>query len=134
MLSWLAHCVSPFCLGHPGRLSLRACHSSFLWFQLAEDRIVLGDVFWQLGLSLFILGRFFLLGMGLGPCMKWAGAAEFFDPTLSIMKILYIFFYKIYMRNNWFEIWYSCSNLVVFATIEPNNKRKKKLEEIEKIN
>ena len=30
------------------------------------------------------------------------------------------------MRNNWLEIWYSCSNLVVFATIETkSNKRKK---------
>ena len=63
-------------------LSLKACRFSFLRFWLAEDRIVLGDVSWQLGLSLFIFGRFFLLGMGLGPCMKWAGAAEFFDPTI----------------------------------------------------
>ena len=57
--------------------------SSFLRFRLAEDRIVLSDVSWQLGLPLFILGRFFLLGMGLGPCMKWVEAAEFFDPTIA---------------------------------------------------
>ena len=63
-------------------LSLKACRFSFLRFWLAEDRIVLDDVSWQLGLSLFILGHFFLLGMGLEPCMKWVGAVEFFDPTI----------------------------------------------------
>ena len=83
MLPWLAHCVSPFCLGCLGRLSLRACHSSFSWFRLAEDRIVVGNASWQLGLSLLILGFFFLLGVGLGLCMKWAGAAEFFGPTIA---------------------------------------------------
>ena len=32
------------------------------------------------------------------------------------------------MKNNWFVIWYSCSCLVAFATIETkSNKRKKKL-------
>ena len=31
------------------------------------------------------------------------------------------------MRNNWFEIWYSCSNLVVFATVGTmSNKKGKK--------
>ena len=84
MLPWLAHCASHFCLGRPRRLSLRACRFSFLRFQFVKDRIVLGDVSWQLGLSLFILRRFFLLSMGLGPCMKWVGAAEFFDPTVII--------------------------------------------------
>ena len=48
---------------------------------MTKDRIVLGDVSWQFGLSLFVLGRFFLLGIGLGLCMKWAGVAEFFAPT-----------------------------------------------------
>ena len=52
ILPWLAHCVSPFCLGCPKRLSSKACRPSFLWFRLAEDRIVLGVVSWQLGLSL----------------------------------------------------------------------------------
>ena len=83
MLSWLAYRVSPFFLGCPGRLSLKACRSSFLWSRLAEDRIVLGDVSWKFGLSLFILGRFFLLGMGLELYMKWAEAVEFFDPTIK---------------------------------------------------
>ena len=39
-------------------------------------------------------------------------------------------FSKIYMRNNWFKIWYSYSNLVAFAIIETksqkNEKKKKK--------
>ena len=60
-----------------------ACCSSFLWSRLAEDRIVLSDVSWQFGLSLFILGRFSLLGMGLGLYIKWVGVAEFFDPTIT---------------------------------------------------
>ena len=83
MLPWLAHCVSPFCLGCLGRLSLRACRSSFSRFLLAKDRIVLGDASWQLGLSLLILGCFFLPDVGLGLCMKWVRTAEFFSPTID---------------------------------------------------
>ena len=83
MLPWLAHCVSSFYLGRLGRLSLRACRSSFSQFQLAEDRIVIGNASWQLGLSLLILGCFFLLYVGIGLCMKWAEAAEFFGPTIA---------------------------------------------------
>ena len=82
MLPWLAHCVSHFCLECLERLSLRACRSSFSRFRLAEDRIVLGDALWQLGLSLLILECFFLLGVGLGLRMKWAETTEFFDPTI----------------------------------------------------
>ena len=83
---WLAYCVSPFCLGRLGRLSLRACRFSFLQFQLAEDRIVLGDIFWQLGPSLFVLRHFFLLGVGLRLDMKWAEIAKFFGPIVSISE------------------------------------------------
>ena len=72
-----------FFLGCPKRLPLMACRSSFLWSRLAEDKIVLGNVSWQFGLSLFILGRFFLLGMGLRFCIKWVGVAEFFDPIIA---------------------------------------------------
>ena len=50
---------------------------------MAEDRIVFGDVSWKFGLSLFIIGHFFLLGMGLRLCIKWAGVAEFFDPIIA---------------------------------------------------
>ena len=79
-----------FFLGCPRRLPLMACRSSFLWSRLAKGRIVLGDVSWQFGLSLFIIGRFFLLGMGLGLYIKWVGVAEFFDPTgIICIDILY---------------------------------------------
>ena len=83
MLPWLAHYVSPFFLGCPGRLSLKICCPSFLWSQLAEDRIVLGNVSWQFGPSSFVFRHFFLLGVGLGLDMKWAGFAKFFGPTIA---------------------------------------------------
>ena len=60
-----------------------ACRSSFLWSWLAEDRIVLDDVSWEFGPSLFVLGHFFFLGMGLGLSIKWVGVAEFFDPIIA---------------------------------------------------
>ena len=50
---------------------------------IVEDRIVLGNVPWQFGPSLSVLGHIFLLGMGLGPNMKWAGVAKFFGPTIA---------------------------------------------------
>ena len=55
--------------------------SSLLGFGLAEDTIVLGDVSGPFGPSLFVLGHFFLLGVGLGLSMRWAGVVKFFDPT-----------------------------------------------------
>ena len=63
-----------------------ADHSSLLGSGLVEDRIVLSDVFGPLGLSLFVLGHYFLLGVGLGFSMRWAGVVRFFDPTISILK------------------------------------------------
>ena len=60
-----------------------ACRSSFLWSRLVEDRIVLGDVCCQFGLSLFVLEHFFFLGMGLKLNIKWARVAKFFDPTIA---------------------------------------------------
>ena len=60
-----------------------ACHSSLLGSGLAENRIVLGNVSRQFGLSSFVLGHFFLLGVGLGLSVKWAGVAKFFDPTIA---------------------------------------------------
>ena len=83
MLLWLTHCVSPSCLGRPRRLFLRACRFFFLWFRLVENKIVLGDVSWQLGLPLFVLECFFLLGIGFRLCMKWAEVAKFFSPTVA---------------------------------------------------
>ena len=67
-----------------------AGRSSLQGSGLAKDRIVLGDVSGPLGLSLFVLGHSFLLGMGLGLRMRWAGVVKFFDPT----KIFSRFFYS----------------------------------------
>ena len=53
------------------------------WFWSAEDRVVLGSISWQSGFPLFILGRFFLLGMGLELDMKWAGVPRSFGPTIA---------------------------------------------------
>ena len=55
---------------------------------MAEDRIVLGDAAWQFGLSFFVLGHLFFLGVGLGLSIKWAGVAKFFDPTIIIIIII----------------------------------------------
>ena len=60
---------------------------------MAEDRIVLGDVSWQLGLSLLILRHFFLLGVGLGFDMRWAGVAKSFGPTGTVNRCAYNIFY-----------------------------------------
>ena len=37
---------------------------------------------------MFVLEHFFLLGIGLGPYMKWAGVAKFFGPIDVIMNII----------------------------------------------
>ena len=58
-----------------------AGRSSLLGSGLAEDIIVLGDVSGSLGLSLFVLGHSFLLGVGLGLSVRWAEVVKFFDPT-----------------------------------------------------
>ena len=49
--------------------------------------IVLGNVFWQFGPSSFVLGHFFLLGVGLGLDLKWAEVAKFFDPTIALKNL-----------------------------------------------
>ena len=72
-----------------------ACHSSLLESQLAKDRVVLGDFSWQFGVSSFVLGHFFLFGVGLGLSIRWAEVAKFFDPsTLKRTKdnLLLLFF------------------------------------------
>ena len=33
------------------------------------------------------------------------------------------YFSKIYMRKNWLEIWYSCTNLVTFVIAEALSKK-----------
>ena len=69
------------------QLPLMAGHSSLLGYGLAEDKIVFGYVSGPLGLSLFVLGHFFLLGVGLGFSMRWAGVVKFFDPTHYIIRV-----------------------------------------------
>ena len=67
-------------------------HSSLLGSGLSKDRIVLGDVSGPLGLSLFVIGHYFLLGVGLGLSMRWTGVVKFFDPTIYIYIYIYVNF------------------------------------------
>ena len=66
-----------FPLGRSRRLPLVACRFLLPWSRFTENRIVFGNVSWQLGPSLFILG------MGIGLDMEWAGVAKFFGPTIA---------------------------------------------------
>ena len=75
-----------FPLGRSARMPLVACRFFLPWSWFAEDRIVLGNVFRQFGPSSFVPGHFFLLGVGRGLDIKWAGVAKFFDPTMWIRK------------------------------------------------
>ena len=72
-----------FLLGRSRRLPLVTWRFPLLQSQFAEDRVVLGNTSWQSGLSLFVLGHFFLLGIGHGFDMKWAGVAKSIDPTIT---------------------------------------------------
>ena len=58
------------------------------WFWSAEDRVVPDSISWQSGFSLFVLGHFFLLGMGHEPDVNWAGVPRFFGPTIIIIIII----------------------------------------------
>ena len=73
-----------FYLGRLEGLSSGVCHFLLSWPWLAKDRVVLGDVSQQFGPSLFVLRRFFFLGVGLGLDMRWAGVARPFGPTIII--------------------------------------------------
>ena len=70
-------------------LPLAAWHFPLSWFWSAEDRVVLSNISWQSGFPLFVLGHFFLLGVGLGLDMKWAEVPRSFGPT----KYIYIYIY-----------------------------------------
>ena len=52
-------------------------------FWSTANKVVLGSISWQSGFPLFVLGHFFLLGMGLGFDMKWAGVPRSFGPTIA---------------------------------------------------
>ena len=57
-----------------------------LWSWSAEDKVVLSSIFWQSGFPSFVLGHFFLLGVGLGLDMKWAGLFQILQPHNSSSK------------------------------------------------
>ena len=57
------------------------------WFWSAEDKVVLGSISWQSRFPLFILGHFFLLGMGLELNMKWAEIPRSFAPTIALQNL-----------------------------------------------
>ena len=65
-----------------------AGRSSLLGSRLAEDKIVLDYISGPLGLSLFVLGHFFLLDVDFGLSIKWGGVVRFFGPTY-----IYIYIY-----------------------------------------
>ena len=56
------------------------------WFWSAEDRVVLGNIFWQSRFPSFVLGHFFILGVGIGLDMKWAGLCQILQPHNSPSK------------------------------------------------
>ena len=57
-----------------------------LWFWFAEDKVVIGSISLQSGFPSFILGHFFLLGMGLRLDMKWARLCQILQPHNSPSK------------------------------------------------
>ena len=63
-------------LGSSRGLPRATWHLPLLWSWSAEDKVVLGSIFWQSGFPLFVLVHFFLLGVGLGLDMKWAGLCQ----------------------------------------------------------
>ena len=64
---------------------------------LVEDRIVLGSTIWRSEFPSFVLGHFFLLGVGLGFDIEWAGVPGSFDLTYIY---IYIYIYNFYLINN----------------------------------
>ena len=74
------------------------------WFWSVEDGVILGSISWQSRFPLFVLKHFFLLGMGLGLDMKWAGVPRSFGPTLIIceFRVFCIINYSIVIVISWF--------------------------------
>ena len=70
-------------LGSSRGLPLATWRLPLLWFWSAEDRVALGSISWQSGFPSFVLGHFFLLSIGLGLDMKWAGVSRPFGPTIA---------------------------------------------------
>ena len=93
ILELLLHCTLMavslhlcFPLGRSGGLPLVAYRFLLPWSRFAENRIVLSNVSWQFEPSLFVLGHFFLFGMGLGLDMKCAGVAKFSSSTIALQN------------------------------------------------
>ena len=74
---------SGFPLGRSRRLPLVAWCFPFPWSRFTEDRVVLGNISWQSGLSLFILRHSFLLGIGRGLDVKRVRVTKPFGPTIA---------------------------------------------------
>ena len=70
-------------LGCSRGLPLATWRFPLLWFWSVEDRVGLGSISWRSGFPLFVLGHFFLLGMGLGFDMKWAEVLRSFGLTIA---------------------------------------------------
>ena len=70
-------------LGCSRGLPLAAWRFPLTWFWSAEDRVVFSSISWQSEFPLFVLGHFFLLGVGLGLNMRWAGVPRSFGPTIA---------------------------------------------------
>ena len=93
---WIA--PAPYAHGYPTILVLllgvlwEVAFAGMLFFPPgiwdAESRIVLSNVSRLFRLSLFVLGHFSLLDVGLGLSIKWAGVVKFFGPTIIKNKIL----------------------------------------------
>ena len=60
------------------------------WFWSAEDKVIIGNISWQSGFLLFVLGHFFIFGMGLGLDMKWARLCQILQPHNSPSKSYYL--------------------------------------------
>ena len=74
-------------LGCSRGLPLVAWRFPLPWFWFVEDRVVLGSISWQSGFPLFVLKHFFLLGVGLGLDMKWAGVPKSLVPQYIYLKM-----------------------------------------------
>ena len=75
-------------LGCSRGLPLAAWCFPLLWFWSAKDRVVLDSISWQSRFPLFVLGHFFLLSVGLGLDMKWAGVLRSFGPTIAPQNLV----------------------------------------------
>ena len=87
-------------LGSSRGLPRAAWRLPLLWFWSAKDRVLLDNIFWQSGFPSFVLGKFFLLGVGLGLNMEWTEVSRSLWPHI-LFFILYLFmhFSIIFIRN-----------------------------------